>query len=117
MHSHLGEDGLGQSSLRTFASCAILQPSSELSSRSSRGQRVPRLDVPGNLSHFLSQAIFSPFQKIPDASDGPHRYPVRNVFPQAILGDNAVMIVAESFLEFSDLFDAVRHVFAGARLS
>ena len=61
--------------------------------------------------------MLSHFQKIHGASHDPRRHFERRILPQSILGDDAVVIVAEFFLEFIDSFDGARHALARIGLS
>jgi hypothetical protein len=61
--------------------------------------------------------VFSHFQKTHGASHDPRRHLDRKTFLQAILGDDAVVIVAELFLEFIDSFDRARRAPARDGLS
>jgi hypothetical protein len=71
----------------------------------------------GHSSELFPRAIFSDFQQIHGAPHEQPRHSARTMFLQAILDDNAVVIIAELFLELIRSIDDPRHAFARYGLS
>lgn len=82
-----------------------------------RRKRQCTLHVFSVFSDPFGQVVFSDFLEIHGASHEQRRYSVMRMFLQAIQGDNAVVIIAELFLELIHSIDDPRHALARYGLS